>query len=86
MFRSMRKTIADILLEGVSRASFHPSIAKDVEVISVNLMAYLDGIGMHYLLSRDYFDLMEQIEYYLDRLFLVLKQPETLRSGGSDNA
>ena len=72
-FQGMRKTLVDILLDGVAQGVFRSEIAKDAEKIAINLMAYLDGIGAHYLMSRNYFDLMEQVDFYLDRLIQTLE-------------
>jgi AcrR family transcriptional regulator len=73
IFRGMRKTITGMLLDGISRGQFRPEVARDAETIAVNLLAYLDGIGLHYLMSKDYFDLTHQIDFYLDNLFRSLK-------------
>jgi hypothetical protein len=72
-FREFRKIITDILLEGVSKAIFRPEIAKDAEKIAINLAAYLDGIGLHYYMSKNYFDLKEQVDAYLEELLESLK-------------
>ncbi len=73
MFRGFRLTIVDILLDGVSKGVFRPEIARDAEKIAINLTAYLDGIGLHYCMSRNYFDLKEQIDFYFEELLLSLK-------------
>ena len=77
--RGMRTTINDLLLEGVSKGIFKPSIAGDAERISINLAAYLDGIGLHYMMSPDYFDLMEQINFHLDNLLAAIRLPEFVK-------
>jgi TetR/AcrR family transcriptional regulator len=68
LFQSTRKRITDILLQGVSEGAFRPEIARDAERIAINLLAYLDGVGLHYYMSKNYFDLMEQADFYLDGL------------------
>lgn len=68
MFQGFRKTITDILLDGVSRGDFRPEVARDAEKIAINLTAYLDGIGLHYYMSRSYFDLKEQVGFQIDQL------------------
>jgi AcrR family transcriptional regulator len=72
---SMRRTLIDILLTGVSQGDFRPEIAKDAEKIVINLLAYLDGIALHYFMSRNYFELMEQVDFYLDHLLQNLQYP-----------
>ena len=57
-----------MLLEGVAQGAFKPEIARDVEKLVINLFAYLDGIAVHYVVNRNDFDLVEQVNFYLDRL------------------
>lgn len=85
IFRDFRKLIIDTLLEGVSQGLFRPEIAKDAEKIAINLAAYLDGIALHHFMSKDFFDLKEQVDSYLEELLESLKvhHPE---EGGSGNA
>ena len=68
VFRGARESIVDILRDGVSQGVFRPETAREAESIAINLLAYLDGIGLHYYMSRSYFDLMSQVDLYLDHL------------------
>lgn len=68
VFRGARESIVDILRDGVSQGVFRPETAREAESIAINLLAYLDGIGLHYYMSRSYFDLMNQVDLYLDHL------------------
>lgn len=68
LFQGMRKMLADMLLEGIAQGTFKPDIARDVEKITINLFAYLDGIAVHYFVNKTDFDLMEQVDFYLGRL------------------
>jgi AcrR family transcriptional regulator len=68
LFQGMRKILSDMLLEGVAQGAFRPEIARDVEKITINLFAYLDGIAVHYFVNKNDFDLMDQVDFYLDRL------------------
>ncbi len=52
MCEGIRDKIRDVILEGVSEGSFVPSIAKDVDKISLNICAYLDGIGLYFLMNK----------------------------------
>lgn len=69
----MRKMLSNILLEGVAQGNFKPEIARDVETITINLFAYLDGITVHYVINKNDFDLMDQVNSYLDRLLNDIK-------------
>ncbi len=57
--------VADILLDGVSKRVFRPEIARDVSKIAINLLAYLDGIGMHYLIMEEYQEFEDQVDFYI---------------------
>ena len=57
--------VADILLDGVSKKVFKAEIARDVRKIAVNLLAYIDGIGMHYLIMEEYREFEEQVDFYI---------------------
>ncbi|MBW1820843.1 MAG: TetR family transcriptional regulator C-terminal domain-containing protein, partial [Deltaproteobacteria bacterium] len=63
-----RKIVVDTLLDGVSKGIFRPEIARDAEKIAINLLAYIDGISLHSILSKNYFDLKEQIDLYMQNL------------------
>lgn len=68
MAATATRTMAGVLLDGVAKGVFRPEIAASVEKIAVNLHAYLDGIGLHSIVSGKYFDLKQQIDYYMDHL------------------
>ncbi len=69
IIKDMRATfcglVVDILLDGVSKKVFKPEIARDVSKIAINLLAYLDGIGMHYLIMEEYGEYKDQIDFYI---------------------
>jgi AcrR family transcriptional regulator len=69
IIKDMRATfcnlVVDILLDGVSKKVFKPEIARDVSKIAVNLLAYLDGICMHYLIMEEYQEFEQQIDFYI---------------------
>jgi len=44
----MRRIVVSIFLDGISKGVFRPEIAKDAENIAINLVAYLDGIAVHF--------------------------------------
>ena len=68
MHAGIRKIVVDTLLDGISKGVFRPEIARDAEKIAINLLAYMDGISLHSILSKDYFDLKEQIDLYMQNL------------------
>jgi AcrR family transcriptional regulator len=69
---NMRRNVQDTLLEGVSAGIFRPEIARDTEKIAINLLAYLDGIMLHAMVSDRYFDLNTQIESFMEMLMSQL--------------
>lgn len=75
--------ITQTILDGVADGSFRPEVARDADKIAVNLFAYLDGIGMHWMLSPDNFDLHEQIECYLQHMFASIRTDASGIRGGS---
>ena len=72
MAGGIRRTVINVLLDGISRGIFRPEIARDAEKVAINLHAYLDGIGMHSIISDNNFDLKSQIEYYLQNLIQTI--------------
>jgi AcrR family transcriptional regulator len=68
MAATATRTMANVLLEGVARGVFRPEMAASAETIAVNLHAFLDGIGLHSIVSGKTFDLERQIDFYMDHL------------------
>jgi AcrR family transcriptional regulator len=62
------RILEDILLDGISKGLFRPEIARDVEKIALNLLSYFDGVRLHSIMSENYFDLKDQIDFYLEHL------------------
>ncbi len=78
MHIGMRRMVVDILLDGVSQGIFRPKIAKNAEKYAINLLAYLDGLVFHGIFSKGYFDINEQVDFYLNNLIrAICVQPET---------
>ena len=67
------RILEDILLDGISKGLFRPEIARDVEKIALNLLSYFDGVRLHSIMSENYFDLKDQIDYYLDHLIGLIQ-------------
>jgi AcrR family transcriptional regulator len=72
MAATATRTMANVLLDGVAKGVFRPEIAASVETIAINLHAFLDGIGLHSVVSGKFFDLKQQIDYYMDHLIRSL--------------
>ncbi|MFQ5485674.1 MAG: TetR/AcrR family transcriptional regulator [Desulfobacterales bacterium] len=78
MLIESRQMVVDILLDGISNGLFRPEIASDAERIAVNFLAFLDGVGLHSLVSENYLNLKEQIDFYLHHLLkMILEEPVT---------
>lgn len=73
MHTGMRRIVVNILLDGISRGIFRPEIARDAEKIAINLMGYLDGINLHSIMSENYFDIKEQIEFSLEGIVKMIR-------------
>lgn len=69
MYRRARQTIASLIKEGASKGEFRQQAGREAETIAVNLVAYLDGIWLHSLISAEGFDLHGQVDFYMDLLF-----------------
>lgn len=74
MAATATRTMVSVLLDGVAKGVFRPEIAASAEKIAVNLHAFLDGIGLHSIVSGKYFDLKQQIDFYMDHLIRSIKR------------
>lgn len=72
-FSGFRRMFVNIFLQGVSKGVFRPEVAKDAEKLAINLLAYLDGIALHYLLSENFINIREQVDLYMQDLLKNLK-------------
>jgi AcrR family transcriptional regulator len=72
MFSQARRTIAGFLKEGFAAGIFNEKADIEAELIATDLIAYLDGILLHSLVSDD-IDLRKQVDRYLESLLLQLK-------------
>jgi AcrR family transcriptional regulator len=71
------RMVEDILLDGVSKKIVRPEVAREARKIAVNLMAYLDGIGIHYLISENYPEFEAQVDYYIENFIrAILIKPD----------
>jgi len=74
--QSVCRIIADIFRDGVSQGIFRPDASVDAEKIALNLLAYLDGIGMYFYVLKGQIDLEDHIDLYLDILLKSLRVEE----------
>ena len=76
------RTVADILLTGVSSGDLRPEIAKDAEKIAITYLAFLDGMMLNSLVADSYIDIDAQVAFFLQHLEPILLSPgrgETIR-------
>jgi AcrR family transcriptional regulator len=64
-FKDTWKIIVQIIMEGSEKGVFNITAKKEAEKIAINLVAYLDGICLHYYVSGGKFDLMTQVDHYM---------------------
>ena len=79
----MRRMVVDILLDGVSRGIFRPEIARHAEKFAVNLLAYLDGLVFHGIFSKNYFDVTQQVDFYLENMNRAILAKPVSQSPGA---
>ena len=60
--------IESILEKGVNQKVFKGSVFTERSLIAANLLAFLDGITLHFFMTDDYIDLKEQIDSYMKYL------------------
>lgn len=65
MMLGPKRTLTDILLDGVSRGIFYPHIARSAGTLATNIIAYLDGASLHHRITDDYFNTPEQLKHYV---------------------
>ncbi len=66
------KKLTGVLLEGVAKGAFRPEIAGNVDEIALNMMACVDGILFHNLLSEFNLDVTWHANYYIDNLVAAI--------------
>ncbi len=67
-FEGIWSTIVDIIMEGNTEGVFHIRDESEAERIAINLAAFLDGIFLHHLITGKRFDLLEQVNHYMEYL------------------
>lgn len=67
-FKDTWKTIAQIIMDGSEKGVFRIQDREDAKKIAINLLAFLDGICLHYYASGGRFDIKEQVDHYMKYL------------------
>jgi AcrR family transcriptional regulator len=67
-FKDIWKTIVQIIMDGHEKGVFNIEDHLEAEKIAINLVAFLDGICLHYYASGGRFDLMTQVDHYMKYL------------------
>ena len=67
-FKDTWKIIVQIIMNGHEKGVFNVSDQGEAEKIAINLLAFLDGICLHYYASGGRFDLMTQVDHYMKYL------------------
>ena len=78
----MRQILVAIILDGISKGFFRPELARDAQKVAINLLGYLDGICLHYIMSENYFDIREQVDFAMQSIVRLLADP----AAGKDEA
>ncbi len=74
MFQSARTAICDMIFEGVDKGIFRPEAKQSAQTIASNMIAYIDGLWLHSLVNPEAFNIDDQANDYLNRLFDSLDQ------------
>lgn len=67
-FEGTWQAIVDIVMDGKADGLFRIRNRKEAERIAINLLAFLDGIFLHHLITGKRFDLLEQVNHYMEYL------------------
>lgn len=67
-FTDTWNVIVQIIMDGNEKGTFNISSPEEAKRIAINLVAFLDGICLHYYASGGRFDLMTQVDYYMKHL------------------
>lgn len=73
----VREAVAGILRDGVAQGFLRPEVADDAPRLAINLVAFVDGLGLHHVGCPGTFDLDGQLDLFLEGLIdgLRLRPP-----------
>jgi AcrR family transcriptional regulator len=67
-FKDIWKTIVQIIMDGHYKGVFKIDDRSEAEKIAINLVAFLDGICLHYYATGGQFDIKGQVDHYMKYL------------------
>jgi len=68
LYQRVVRLVMDFFLDGVSKGVLRPDIARNAEAMTINFLAFLDGLTMHSMVAGSHIDMGEQIDLYLTQL------------------
>ena len=72
----VRKAVCTILEDGFAAGWLRPEAARDAGKIAINLVAFVDGLGLQALGDPGFFDLDQQIDFHIEGLLQSLLLPQ----------
>ncbi len=69
----IRDAISQILSEGIHHGYLSKCYENQVDALARNIVAFVDGLGLHYLAASGHLDFQSQLELYLQGLFHQLR-------------
>jgi AcrR family transcriptional regulator len=72
MHLQIQQQLSKIFLDGISKGIFKPETAKDLDKIGHNILAYIDGIGLHCLFVKNSCNMKEQTDYFVHNLLQAI--------------
>lgn len=72
-FLKASEMVERIIHKGIEQGTFRKELTLDVKNISINLLAYMDGISLYYFADKKSINISKQIESYLDSFIRGLK-------------
>jgi AcrR family transcriptional regulator len=73
VWQHAQDSISGAVRDGVSQGRFRPEFADQADAIALNLMVYLDGIGMYHLMLGKQIDVLGQVRLHVDLLLASLR-------------
>ncbi len=68
-----QSSFGDVLRRGAASGAFLPEVGEQADAIALDLMIYMDGLGMYSLILGDRLDVMAQSQAWMDRLMVSLR-------------
>ncbi|MBU1220993.1 TetR/AcrR family transcriptional regulator [Myxococcota bacterium] len=62
----VRNKISEIIIQGVASNKLDKNIVRHLDIISVNTVAFVDGLGLHYITSSNSFEFLKQVDFYIE--------------------